>query len=91
VDSIWEQKKLEATLHELTVNRAPRETAIPSVQPLAPHTLLGGDDVDETPIYALRTNSRLNPIDFLCSTNQFHEASQHLRATQNLLHLPALR
>ena len=40
--------------------------------------VLGGGVVDESPIYALLTNSRLNPIDFLCSTNQFHEASQHL-------------
>jgi hypothetical protein len=64
-------------------NAARREAAVPSVQPLAPHTkcdgvhaVLGGGVVDESPIYELLTNSRLNPIDFLCSTNQFHEVSQ---------------
>jgi len=40
--------------------------------------VLGGGVVDESPIYALLANSRLNPIDFLCSRDQFHEASQDL-------------
>jgi hypothetical protein len=76
----------------LAVNAARREAAVPSAQCITPalaggarvilmlvqDALLGGGVVDASPRYALLANSRLNPIDFLCSRDQFHEASQHL-------------
>ena len=55
------------------------------------HALLGGGVVDESPIYALLTNSRLNPIDFYAQQINFMKLHNTLRATQNLLHFPALR
>ena len=68
LDSVWEQEKLEVRNMLENAVRTPPSSA----------RLLGGGVVDESPIYALLANSRLNPIDFLCSRDQFHEASQHL-------------
>jgi hypothetical protein len=66
VDSAWEQKKLEA--RKMLENAARREAAVPSIQCIIPaivrDVVLGGGVVDESPIYALLTNSRWNPMDF---------------------------
>ena len=58
-----------------------------------PHSgaVLGGGVVDESPIYALLANPRLNPIDFFAHEINFMKLHNTLRATQNLLHLPTLR
>ena len=53
--------------------------------------VLGGDVGDESPNYAQRTNSRLNPIDFYAQQINFMKIHNSLRATQNPFHLPAPR
>ena len=55
------------------------------------HALLGGGVVDESPIYALLTNSRLNPIDVYAQQINFMKLHNTLRAAQNFIHFPALR
>lgn len=53
--------------------------------------MLGGGVADESPIYALLTNSRWNPIDVYAQPIKFMKLHNTLRATQNPLHFPALR
>src|SRR6185503_19105594 len=86
-DSVWEQKKLEVTLREML-----ESAARPSGSLQRPvHAVLGGGVVDESPRYTLHANSRLNPMDFYAQQINFMKLHNTLRATQNLLHLPALR
>jgi hypothetical protein len=67
VDSAEEQKKTRSQ-KMLAVGAARREAAVPSIQCIIPaivrDVVLGGGVVDESPIYALLTNSRWNPMDF---------------------------
>jgi hypothetical protein len=90
-----EQEKLGATQSEMLAVGAARlpygwQSPAPSEIPRC-GALLGAGVVDESPIYALLANSRLNPIDFYAQEFNFMKLHNTLRATQNLLHLPALR
>jgi hypothetical protein len=54
VDTVWKWEELQARKRLEKRADSPLSDA-----------LLGGGVVDESPIYALLANSRLNPIDFL--------------------------
>src|SRR5687767_6957498 len=84
LDFVWEQEKLEVTLREMLDcpegRAARREAAVPAVQcrsrsipegVLPEWAVLGGDVVDESPIYALLANSRLNPMIFYAQEINF--------------------
>ncbi len=46
--------------------------------PCRAHAMLGDEGGDDSPFDALLLNSRVNPIDDFCASEQFHEDSQHL-------------
>jgi hypothetical protein len=77
VDSAWEQEKCSPQVPQNSLRPVP--------------ALLSGDVVDESPIVALLTNSRWDPIDLYVQEINLIKIHNHLRTTQNLLHLPALR